>query len=75
MKTLRFDLPLLVPHSEGDNDPRLDRLLDQVTWSIGVRQCGIVDDGAGPLLIVRYDPLVADEERVEQAVREAARPP
>ena len=73
MKTVRLDMVMLLPDLPEGPDTRVDRLAAAVSAMAGVAECRGRDRGAGPVLLIRYDPGVLKEGQVERKAVEAAR--
>lgn len=71
--TVRLDMVMLLPDLPEGPDARVGRLAAAVSAIAGVADCRVRDRGAGPVLLIRYDPGVLKEGQVERKAVEAAR--
>jgi len=67
-KTLRLDLPLLLPDTQGARDACVQRLTESLVSREGVERAHIrhAEDGGRAELCIHYDPAVLSLERIRQ---------
>ena len=71
MKTVRIDLPLLLPDIPDARDACVKRLQDLLTRRRGVTETHVVEDGTTAILCLHYDPDVITLDGVEELARAA----
>ncbi|QDU62458.1 putative cadmium-transporting ATPase [Planctomycetes bacterium Pan216] len=65
----RLELPLLLPHVDGEGDQCVDRLIERLTARRGVESAHVTSEDGKSLLCIHYDPNQDSLRSIERIAR------